>query len=93
MSERRSQREHTLVIDRLVDEATAVVEIDGTSMVPIPRLLLPADASPDAVLRVIREQQGVSIQIDSAATDAARRESARLTNRLRARDPGSDLAV
>lgn len=93
MSERRGQREHTLIIDRLVDEATAVVEIDGSSLAPIPRLLLPVDADSDAVLRVARGPRDVSITIDSDATEAARRESARLMNRLRTRDPGGDIAL
>lgn len=84
---------HTLIVDRFADDHTAVVEIDGATIVPIPRLLLPEDATSDSVLRVARDPQHVSISMDPEATAAARRESALLAERLRARDPGGDLVL
>lgn len=84
---------HTLIVDRFADDHTAVVEIDGAIIVPIPRLLLPEDATTDSVLRVARNPRHVSVTMDPEATAAARRESALLAERLRARDPGGDLAL
>jgi hypothetical protein len=93
VSERQTAGTHTLIIDRLIDDHTAVVEIDGKLIVPIPRLLLPLEASSDAVLRVARDARTVSITMDPGATAGARRVSAQLADRLRARDPGGDLAL
>lgn len=86
-------RDHTLVIDRVVDEDTVVAELDGSIMVAVPRTLLPTDAAPDTVLRVRRDARNVEIAIDVDASRQARLRSEALAERLRQRDPGGDIAL
>lgn len=89
----RAPERHTLIVDQWVDAGMARLELDGTAMVAVPRVLLPADAAADIVLRVERDASQVTISIDEAATAAARQEGERLTARLRQRDTGGDVTL
>ncbi|MGH7720395.1 MAG: DUF3006 family protein [Gemmatimonadaceae bacterium] len=84
---------HTLILDRWVDGESAAAELDGESMVVIPRVLLPAGATPDDVLRVESRSRTVTISIDREATRDARRAGARVAARLNRRDPGGDVVL
>ena len=91
----RTRETHTLIVDRWVDAEIASAELDGEDSVPVPRVLLPTNASADVVLRVERDASRVTITIDHDATEAARRESQRLSERLRQRDRegGGDVTL
>lgn len=71
----------------------ASAELDGEDNVLVPRVLLPASAAADVVLRVERDVSRVTIIIDREATEAARRESEQLSERLRRRDRGGDVTL
>jgi hypothetical protein len=83
---------HQLIVER-IDGDVARVEVDGGDVIAVPRWLLPEGAAPDLVLRVERAATRVTIAVDDAATGAARADSARLTEELRARDDGGDVAL
>ncbi|HET7584375.1 MAG TPA: DUF3006 family protein [Gemmatimonadaceae bacterium] len=85
--------EHVLIVEQWLDDQMANVELDGERMVQLPRALLPHDAAPDVVLRVVREQAESRIVVDAEGTRAARKESAARVDRLRRRDPGGDVSL
>ena len=89
----RRRETHTLIVDRWVDTEIASAELDGEDSVPVPRVLLPTNASADVVLRVERDVSRVTITIDRDATEAARRESEQLSDRLRRRDRRGDVTL
>ena len=74
---------HTWVID-VIEEDAAAIEVDGRRVTPIPRWILPANASDGDVLRVTHGRSGsrstLTIELDR---DATRRANARSTERLR----------
>lgn len=93
---------HRWVIDSIA-EHVAAIEVDGTQMVRLPQWVLPRDAAEGAVLRVQHERdaQGerstLSIEIDRAATAAARQASHAQVDAIRKasarRDPGGDVKL
>ncbi len=89
----RTRERHTLIVDQWVNAEMASAELDGEDSVLVPRVLLPASASADVVLRVERDVSRVTIIIDRDATEAARRESEQLSERLRRRDRGGDVTL
>lgn len=70
---------HTWVVDVIEDDAAAV-EVDGRSVTPIPRWVLPIDAKDGDVLRVTHARSGsrstLSIEVDRQATRVAFQRSA-----------------
>jgi hypothetical protein len=92
MTDRPKRRVAGFTIERWLDERSARVEMDG-ELVQVPRVLLPADASPDDVLVVERTGDRVTISIDREATDDARRRARRTAARLRRRDAGGSLTL
>ena len=90
---KKARRLHTLIIDRWMDDDLASAELDGETMVVIPRALLPSHAAPEDVLRVKRHTAAVQIAMDRKATQTARRDAARVVSRLKKRDPGGDAVV
>ena len=83
---------HRFIVDRHEGEL-AVVEVDGTTFLDLPRWLLPLGTRADDVLAVAvdadAERATVTIVRDAEARDAARAAQ----ERLRRRDPGGDLAL
>jgi hypothetical protein len=89
--------EHRLVIDRFEGDL-AVVEVDGEGTLDLPRWILPEGVKEGDHLTVSREQAGeggarLEIRVDAAAAEAARADVAATLERLKARDPGGDLAL
>lgn len=89
--------ERQLIIDRFEGEL-AVVEVDGSHFLPIPRWLLPAAAVEDDVLSLTSRTDEAGnltheIHIDPVATARARAEAEGLVSRLRKKDPGGDLVL
>ncbi|HEY8468887.1 MAG TPA: DUF3006 domain-containing protein [Longimicrobiales bacterium] len=89
--------EHRLVVDRF-DGDLAVVEVDGTRFLDLPRWLLPPGTREDDVVRITvrRAPDGTvtcTARVDAAATAAAREEAERLVERLRRKDPGGDIVL
>ena len=82
---RRSR--HTWIVDVIEDDAAAV-EVDGRRVTPIPRWLLPSDATDGDVLRVTHARSGsrstLSIEVDRHATRVAHQRS---TDQLREAPP------
>ena len=70
---------HTWIVDVIQDDAAAV-EVDGRRVTPIPRWLLPTDATDGDVLRVTHERSATrstfSIEVDRDATRVAYERSA-----------------
>jgi hypothetical protein len=89
----RKKRRHTLIIDRWIDGDLASAELDGKTMVVVPRALLPSVAAPDDVLRVDRRPAAVEIAVDEEATLSARRDADRLSVRLKKGDSGGDVVL
>jgi hypothetical protein len=89
----KRKRLHTLIIDRWIDADLASAELDGATMVVVPRALLPSVAAPDDVLRVERRTAAVEIAVDEEATRSARRDADRLSARLKKRDSGGDVVL
>ncbi len=88
---------HQLIIDRF-DGELAVVEVDGTQFIELPRWLLPAEAREDDVLTLTRRAAADGaitheIRIDAGATARARAEARELVDRLRRKDSGGDLVL
>jgi hypothetical protein len=88
---------HQLIIDRF-DGELAVVEVDGTRFIELPRWLLPAEAREDDLLTLTTRTtpDGAithEIRVDAAATAQARAEAQALVDRLRRKDPGGDLIL
>lgn len=86
-----------LIIDRLEGQL-AVVEVDGSHFLPIPRWLLPAAAVEDDVLSLTSRTDEAGnliheIRLDPAATARARAEAEALVGRLRKKNPGGDLVL
>lgn len=89
--------EHRLVIDRLEGDL-AVVEVDGGPVLDLPLWLLPAGVHEGDVITVrsVAGREGerqVSVSVALEATRLARDEAVGRLERLRARDPGGDIAL
>ena len=87
---------HRLVVDRFEGDL-AVVEVDGERFLDLPRWLLPPGVREDDVI-IVRRRPGESrvtleLEVDAAATAAARAEARRLLDELRGKDPGGDLSL
>jgi hypothetical protein len=87
---------HRLVVDRFEGDL-AVVEVDGERFLDLPRWLLPPGVREDDVI-IVRRMPGESrvtleLEVDAAATAAARAEARRLLDELRGKDPGGDLSL
>src|SRR2546430_14126919 len=82
---------HRFVIDRHEGDL-AVVEVDGRSLLDVPRWLLPHAARPDDVLGVTvdagPDRTVVTIVRDAAASARARAEAEDAVARLKRRGPG-----
>ena len=92
---------HSWIVD-VLDTHTASVEVDGGTMVTIPRWMLPAAAKEGHVLRVTHdrpakgERSVLTIEIDAEATRRAMAQSAEQMARARTQaknDPGGDIAL
>jgi hypothetical protein len=94
--------EQRWVVDA-IEESTASIEVDGETMITVPRALLPAGTMQGHVLRVSREasddarQSHVTIRLDEAETKKALDASAAQVAKGRAeskkRDPGGDIEL
>lgn len=94
--------EHTWSVDS-IEEGMVRVEEDGTRMLTVPIQSFPAGTTEGQILRVTRKTAPngdpvvISIAIDTAATSAALKASARKTGRIAAQsskgDPGGDVAL
>lgn len=90
----------TWTIDGL-EEDSARIEENGSTILTVPRWLLPPDAKEGQLLSVTRTGTGaqvtVTIAIDLAATSAALARSAdqvaRIAKASRKRDPGGDVSL
>lgn len=105
-SPRRKQEkaatEHTWSVDS-IEEGVARVEEDGTRMLTVPAHSLPAGTTEGQILRVTRKTAPsgdpivVSIAIDTGATTAALKASARKTGQIATeslkKDRGGDVAL
>jgi Protein of unknown function (DUF3006) len=91
---------HRWIVD-VIEEDSAAVEVDGRSITPVPRWMLPVGARQGDVLAVSHRREDVrsvlTIEIDRAATDAAYSASATQTADGRAasavRDKGGDVTL
>src|SRR5256712_11282329 len=87
---------HRFIIDRHEGDL-AVVEVDGGSLLDVPRWLLPHAARADDVLGVTvdagPERTVVTIVRDAEASARARAEAEDAVARLKRRDPGGDLRL
>ena len=87
---------HRFIIDRHEGDL-AVVEVDGRSLLDVPRRLLPHAARPDDVLAVTvdagPERTVVTIVRDAEASARGRAEAEDVVARLKRRDPGGDLRL
>ncbi|HEY8483862.1 MAG TPA: DUF3006 domain-containing protein [Longimicrobiales bacterium] len=91
-----SSETHRLVVDRFEGDLV-VVEVDGERFLDLPRWLLPPGVREDDVI-VVRRTTGenrvtLELEVDPAATAAARAEARRLIDELRRKDPGGDLSL
>lgn len=94
--------EHTWAVDS-IEEGMVRVEEDGTRMLTVPSHSVPAGTKEGQILRVTRKTAPngdpivVSIAIDTAATNAALKASARKTGQIAAEsrkgDRGGDVAL
>src|SRR2546428_10679988 len=87
---------HRFIIDRHEGDL-AVVEVDGRSLLDVPRWLLPHAARPDDVLGVTvdagPERTVVTIVRDAEASARARAEAEDAVARLKRRDPRGGLRL
>jgi hypothetical protein len=87
---------HRFIVDRQEGEL-AVVEVDGTTFLDLPRWLLPRGTRADDVLAVAvdadADRATVTIVRDAEATRRARDAARAAQERLRRRDPGGDLVL
>jgi hypothetical protein len=98
--DRDAVQRHRWVVD-VIEEDSAAVEVDGRSVTPVPRWMLPVGARQGDVLAVSHRREDVrsvlTIEIDRAATDAAYSTSAAQVATGKAasarRDPGGDVAL
>lgn len=98
----KSGTEHTWAVDS-IEEGVVRVEEDGTRMLTVPSHLLPAGTAEGQILRVTRKTAPngdpivMSIAIDTAATAAALKSSARRTAEIASeslkKDRGGDVAL
>lgn len=99
-SERDAVQRHRWVVD-VIEEDSAAVEVDGRSVTPVPRWMLPVGARQGDVLAVTHRREDVrsvlTIEIDRAATTAAYSASADQVARGKAassvRDSGGDVTL
>ena len=97
-----SQESHRWAVDS-IEEGVARIEEDGGRMISVPVALLPAGTEVGQVLRATRPPgaargvAGLSIVLDAAGTEAARRASKAVVEEAsaesKARDPGGDVAL
>jgi hypothetical protein len=93
---------HSWVVD-VLEESSASVEVDGKSVIVIPRWLLPASAREGDMLRVTHDRPAegqrstLTIEADPAATKKARRVSSAQVAKAQAQsletDPGGDITL
>jgi hypothetical protein len=94
---------HRWVVDS-IEESVASVEIDGNTMMTVPRWLLPADVHQGDALAVRHSRpsggrrSALTIEIDDQRTRAGLDESAAQVAKTRAAqgsatDPGGDIAL
>lgn len=90
---------HSWVIDSM-EENSAAVEQDGSTVFQIPRSLLPAGAREGDHLKVSPIDSGegrelrITIQLDHDATQAARqRSAAQVAPSVQSRDPGGHIKL
>jgi hypothetical protein len=89
--------EHRWTVDRFEGDLV-VVELGDGGFLDLPRWMIPDDAREGAHLAVRSHsgEEGVrvlEVAVDHAATEAARAEVHATLERLRARDPGGDIAL
>lgn len=89
--------ERTWVVDSM-EENSAAVEQDGSTVYQIPRFLLPAGVREGDVCRVVTQaesaQHGVTVNIwvDEKATQLAKdRSAAQLASAPKSKDPGGPI--
>lgn len=93
---------HRWVID-VLEENAASVEVDGGTMITIPRWLLPGAAREGDVLRVTHDRSPsepralLTIEVDAAAKqEALAKSSAQIASakrKARINDPGGDITL
>jgi hypothetical protein len=93
---------HSWVVD-VLEESSASVEVDGKSVIVIPRWLLPAAAREGDMLRVTHDRppegqrSTITIEADPVATKKARRASsaqiAKAQEQSAETDPGGDISL
>lgn len=98
----KSATAHTWSVDS-IEEGMARVEEDGARMLTVPARVLPAGTTEGQILRVTRKTAPngdpivVSVAIDTAATTAALKTSARRTAEIASdslkKDRGGDVAL
>lgn len=91
---------HSWVVD-VLEESSASVEVDGKSVIVVPRWLLPASAREGDMLRVTHDRppegqtSTLTIEADPVATKKARRVSsaqiAKAQEQSLETDPGGDI--
>jgi hypothetical protein len=95
-----SESTHRWIIDA-VEETAASIEVDGKTMVTMPRWLLPDGAREGDVLKVRHDRppkgqrSALTIEVDAAATKQALAESAAQVKKgtKRSNDPGGDITL
>jgi hypothetical protein len=95
-----SDSAHRWVVDS-IEESTASVEVDGKSMMTVPKSLLPSGAREGHVLRVNRQLSAdgmrsvLTIELDQDATKRALAESAAQVKKgaKGKKDPGGDITL
>lgn len=87
---------HRLVIDRFEGDF-AVIELEGGTVIDVPRWLLPAGASEGDVIIVQPPESDsadtVTLRVDPDATAASRELARERLRRLRAGDSGGDIVL
>ena len=99
-AEHDAVQRHRWIVD-VIEEDSAAVEVDGRSITPVPRWMLPVGARQGDVLSVSHRREDVrsvlTIEIDRAATNAAYSASADQVATGQAasarRDGGGDVAL
>ena len=87
---------HRFIVDRHEGDVS-VIEIDGRTVLDVPRWLLPTSARGDDVLTVTveagAERAVITVARDAAATERAKAAGRRAVERLKPKDPGGDLVL